>query len=615
MQLKVVRNHNGNFSYFLGDKIISSRTYFYLRGGATNVSERKTDGEAGSEEDDGEDEDKIKSTKLIGPKTFVYYDINGKKIILCGEIHRAPETKDEDKLQMEEFIDYIANETEIEKKCFDFFVEGPPTTEESWHGPVEMLDKQKIKQKEYPVLQTLRSVYADNLKKKDHIRVHKIDIRVGDPSDKNVYEQVLSTRNEYKHDKLFGQLDKSVYRQVVEYLLLVDKKPSITVQKLISDLCYHETTKKVFGGGRIDYPENFSPECKFIVNRHIYIQKELIDHCGSDNLDKGDDDEIEYLKYLKKIKYIVDQINTPIPKLSEVALQDAIQNQINFKFTNSDIDSDIKIKLEGFIYNIITQKPEEIPNYLYKCLEREIIFYKQLDLRFEKLKKTYAKFERIKHMPDLQQIMVNILCSNEYIEQYYSNFDLNDDIGQGLASCQMDFYTVLRMFITFNKKDRDNATHCNNVLTPTKILLYAGDAHTSLYNQVLKHYFAEYIKLEINPFFIKSQIDRVKHKFDLLSEIIETIKTKNNEEFQTLAKEYVEIYERHSPSKNWSQEEFGIIFEHVQQVNHKNIKILAHNKKLKEVTRHSKFEVDLSYETTNKENFKNFDEVISDFVK
>ena len=132
---------------------------------------------------------------------------------------------------------------------------------------------------------------------------------------------------------------------------------------------------------------------------------------------------------------------------------------------------------------------------IIKSMKMEIEFYEETRLFKLKLKKSYEKFKKfcleypniIPNYENIKENIIAIMISDDLFEERFNDSGLVTIKQKGLQSALTDLYAFLRMFTKFDDpKDRGlNPTLCNDIKTPENIILYAGGAHTKLYNLIL----------------------------------------------------------------------------------------------------------------------------------
>ena len=75
------------------------------------------------------------------------------------------------------------------------------------------------------------------------------------------------------------------------------------------------------------------------------------------------------------------------------------------------------------------------------------------------------------------------------LREVYYNYIIKSNIYEKLNLVLIDFYQLLRMFMTFDDKKR-GPTNCNT-LVQDKIIVYAGDNHIKIYKDILDIYFKD----------------------------------------------------------------------------------------------------------------------------
>ena len=167
-----------------------------------------------------------------------------------------------------------------------------------------------------------------------------------------------------------------------------------------------------------------------------------------------------------------------------------------------------------YILNYRSKSRQDIIDLYSGVYKRDYILYiESLDKIKNIIQKELDKYESYKILPD--DIDIRYLIYNANISTVYKQFL---DIGQ-LA---VDLYTLLRLFKKFDvsgKKKTRGPQLCKDEEDQTKIIIYAGNSHCNIYNNILINLFPNSLKFSTKSF--DKIVKITKTNFNNFNEIME----------------------------------------------------------------------------------------------
>jgi hypothetical protein len=179
-----------------------------------------------------------------------------------------------------------------------------------------------------------------------------------------------------------------------------------------------------------------------------------------------------------------------------------------------------KIKIINYLQEIVYVR--KFPS----AINNELLFYKEMAGIFRKIEKTYEKFLLFCDsyqtvLGDGKQFRETIIDIMTDDQNFQHRFGATMSMQMGLNSAISDLYMLMRMFVLFDKKERE-PIKCSDTITPLNIIIYAGSSHTLLYRSVLNYfnipsvaeiYDAESLKTKSNT--IREKIHKNTKKINL----------------------------------------------------------------------------------------------------
>ena len=453
--------------------------------------------------------------KIYGPNSLNYYNVilgEGitKKILMFGEVHHSSyeECNDEFCINIIDFLEELTQD-----KCIDFFLEFSPTIKEGYNmtgGGNLMIQLRK---------------FALTLQKKDNIRIQKWDLRTVSQEDglhtKSLSHEILklseiavSFLENYGNFNMFYHTDR-FYKDNIKLLhlylygLQCTEEQMIKITNIISILSICNIVNK-----EKNYPKKLPFNINAITSTHknllevinikeyIYILEFSINIISKS---KGDlYGVLNYIGELQDIKIYDGNSQTLYYNPEEEKIKEKINNIIDASF-DASFEEEPDLYKNPIIKNIIMKNKKSIINYINEiiyvknislALTNEIFFYKEMNIIKNKLDKLYKKFLLFcEEYPtifgngiDIKEKIIEIIMNEKNFKNRFNEKNsLSEDIQMGLNSAITDLYALLRMFIIFDKKERE-PNKCNNILTPMNIIVYAGQQHIELYESIFSYY-------------------------------------------------------------------------------------------------------------------------------
>ncbi len=400
-------------------------------------------------------------------------DVLNKKILLLGEAHHADfrECVNKDTcIDMTKLFDIIINLNNDE--CIDFFLEFSPKKTEGFDitelegGATTTATTTVTPIDDYLMIKLRR--YALGLQDKENVRVQKFDLRfsVLDDGINNVdinhdililREDQVNFLKDYDISSYISR-DDNYKRNIINILnyLMIDDIPDKNIKNMISMLCMQKYFKKSF------YGHNENLKDIILINKNLNKVNEcLLNFDSYINFLKFELKILDVIKNDNEIELSINFINTENekekewhkenptqlvlifnPTLNKKVLE--IRKKINEYFNKYHEDFDkislrydlydkpIDIFIEYF-YDLISN-PSNIP-YVYKAVQSENLFYKEMSILKQKLNKSYEKFLNFcKKYPyifesgeNIRQDIIEIMTNEEYFKsRYYEKTYLND---------------------------------------------------------------------------------------------------------------------------------------------------------------------------------------------
>jgi hypothetical protein len=175
-----------------------------------------------------------------------------------------------------------------------------------------------------------------------------------------------------------------------------------------------------------------------------------------------------------------------------------------------------------------------------KAFENEILFYREMVIIKEKIDKLYAKFLLFCNLypdifgsgRDIKETLIDIITSETNFDTRFN--PILDNPGMGLNSAVSDLYAIMRMFTIFDP-NKNGPDKCSDTYTPQYIIMYAGTAHTSLYESLFDYYeFKKVIQI----------YDKEKEPLYKYKDVLQIIKRDLREKRLNLYKEIKELNEK-----------------------------------------------------------------------
>jgi hypothetical protein len=211
---------------------------------------------------------------------------------------------------------------------------------------------------------------------------------------------------------------------------------------------------------------------------------------------------------------------------------------------------------------------------------------------------------------DIREVYINILTNYRNIQNIEN---ILWDCCQCLGSCITDFYTIMRMFQTFNVKNTTNP--CDVITTPENVLVYSGLAHTHIYVDFLNIFFDCALKIdngwkdidfmhEINMYNQKN----IRENIDYYTDYIKLNSICINDIHKRLSSEY--------PSIPMDPQLLNVseIKEKINKLE-ENLKLLTDISNIKRVPIDYNGQVHIEHQTINKLQINSFDELIHQFTR
>jgi hypothetical protein len=438
--------------------------------------------------------------KIAGPCTLAYYNIHlteglTKKILVLGENH-VPDGEPCGEKSCIHIIDFL---TELSKEeCIDFFLEFSPRKTEGYamYGGDNLMIK-------------LRR-FALKLQERNNVRVQKWDLRSFTKSDgmsngllqghKILIINIASAQflNRYGesyignikdiHAYLYGLEDSNNIRHMISMMSIhniMEGEYEFTSDSILADIMrIHEDISVKFN------QSEYIQLLKFIIPILMQIKSNEVLKLDIDYVIEADfniERKYRELPYAQRLYYNKQSLDTEINTI----------NEINKLFTEAiDTYQESPIKTLLLKYHVIIKKYINKIVYVHeieKALRSEILFYDEMAIIRQKIDRSHTKFlsfcERYPGVfgrgADIRKVLIDIMTSGE---NFVTRFTVDSSgVAMGLYSAISDLYAILRMFTIFDD-NKKGPVKCADIHTPKHVVVYAGQAHTALYESVFAYY-------------------------------------------------------------------------------------------------------------------------------